>query len=58
MQISKEEAKIILKLAENSWGEGLGSQNDKLLVQRIQENYPDLEIPSIVEFFLKDANVH
>lgn len=49
MEISKEEAQIILELAHIAWAEGLGSNGDHDLMKRIIDAYPALEVPALVE---------
>ena len=53
MEINKDEALIILELANIAWGEGLGSDNDAILLKRIIKDFPDCEVPNTVESFLR-----
>ena len=52
MEISREEGLTILKLTAIAWDEGLGSGGDDALMRRIIEAYPDLEVPTTVNFML------
>ena len=53
MIISKDEARCILCLAEISWNEGLGADNDTDLCRRIIIEFPDIAIPTLVKIFLE-----
>lgn len=52
MKINKEEASIILKIMGIAWDEGLGADDDWRLVKRIIKEYPSIEVPYLVDWFI------
>ncbi len=55
MEISKEEAQIILKSIDAAWEDGKATNRDAFLVQRIIDAYPALEVPAGISFVLDRA---
>lgn len=42
MEITKDEARIVLALADIAWQEGRGSEGDIEFVKKVQSQFPDL----------------